>query len=565
MPVELGELLVGCQKLADADLQRARRVQDSTGEGLDTLLVKLGLVSERDLAEALATRLNLPLIKPVDYPDAPVTNGALSPRFLKEARAIPLFEDEQGLTVALANPTDDYVLAALRLATGKPILPRVGIPSELEAAFERLYGSGRSAMGQIVDSIGLADDLTDEEQIQHLKDLASEAPVIRLVNLMIARAVESRASDIHIEPFENRLKVRYRVDGVLREVESPPSRLSAAVISRIKIMAKLNIAERRLPQDGRIQLRAQGKEIDLRVSTVPTLWGESVVMRILDKASVVLDFAVLGFSPRTLGRFLEVLHLPHGIILVTGPTGSGKTTTLYTALQTINTPERKILTVEDPVEYQLEGINQIQVKPQINLTFANALRSIVRQDPDVIMIGEMRDLETAGIAVQSALTGHLVLSTLHTNDAAGSVTRLLDMGVEDYLLTSTINGILAQRLVRLLCTRCRQPYPALPELVEEMRLHRFTDARDVTLYQPVGCEQCGGTGYRGRAAIMEFLVMSDPLRRLVLKHADATELQVEAQQEGMDTMYEDGLRKAVAGLTTIEEVLRVTTQQEQEA
>ncbi len=564
MSVDLGELLVEHQKLADADLQRARRVRDSTGESLETLLVKLGLVSERDLAEALAARLNLPLVRPADYPDAPATNGAISPRFLKESRVVPLFDDEHGLTVAMANPTDEYVLSALRLATGKAILPRVGIPTELETAFERLYGKGRSAMGQIVESIGLADDLTDEEQIQHLKELASEAPVIRLVNLMIARAVESRASDIHIEPFENRLKVRYRVDGVLHEVESPPSRLSAAVISRIKIMAKLNIAERRLPQDGRIQLRAQGKEIDLRVSTVPTLYGESVVMRLLDKASVVLDFPVLGFSPRTLERFLQVLRMPHGIILVTGPTGSGKTTTLYTALQTINTPERKILTVEDPVEYQLEGVNQIQVKPQINLTFANALRAIVRQDPDVIMIGEMRDLETASIAVQSALTGHLVLSTLHTNDAAGSVTRLLDMGVEDYLLTSTINGILAQRLVRLLCAHCRQPYPALPELVEELRLERFSEGREITLYKPVGCEQCSGTGYRGRAAIMEFLVMSDPLRRLVLKHADAGELQAVAQREGMDTMYEDGLRKAVAGSTTIEEVLRVTTQQEQE-
>lgn len=572
MSVDLGELLVAHQKLANADLQRARRVQEGTGESLDTLLLKLGLVSERDLAEALAAQLSLPLVRPADYPDTPVTNGIISPRFLKEARAIPLAEDEeQGLIVAMANPTDEYVLSALRLATGKTIQPQVGIPSELEVAFERLYGSGRSAMGQIVDSIGLADDLTDEEQIQHLKDLASEAPVIRLVNLMVARAVDSRASDIHIEPFENRLKVRYRVDGVLREVESPPSRLSAAVISRIKIMAKLNIAERRLPQDGRIQLRAQGKEIDLRVSTVPTLWGESVVMRILDKASMVLNFEALGFSPHTLKRFLDVLMMPHGIIVVTGPTGSGKTTTLYTALLTLNTPERKILTVEDPVEYQLEGINQIQVKPQINLTFANALRSIVRQDPDVIMIGEMRDLETAGIAVQSALTGHLVLSTLHTNDAAGGVTRLLDMGVDDYLLTSTINGILAQRLVRLLCTHCREPYPALPELVEEMRLYRFAGAHDttpkdtITLYKAVGCEQCGGTGYRGRAAIMEFLLMSDPLRRLVLKHADATVLQAEAQKEGMDTMYEDGLRKAVAGQTTIEEVLRVTTQQEQEA
>ncbi len=564
MSVDLGELLVAHQKLTEADLQRARRVQESAGEALDTLLLKLGLVSERDLAEALAAQLQLPLVRPVDYPETPVTHEALAPRFLKDARVIPLAEDEQGLTVAMANPTDDYVLTALRVATGKTILPQVGVASELEVAFARLYGSGRSAMGQIVDSIGLADDLTDEEQIQHLKDLASEAPVIRLVNLMIARAVESRASDIHIEPFENRLKVRYRVDGVLREVESPPSRLSAAVISRIKIMAKLNIAERRLPQDGRIQLRAQGKEIDLRVSTVPTLWGESVVMRILDKASVVLDFPTLGFSPHTLKRFLNVLSMPHGIIVVTGPTGSGKTTTLYTALQTLNTPERKILTVEDPVEYQLEGINQIQVKAQINLTFANALRSIVRQDPDVIMIGEMRDLETAAIAVQSALTGHLVLSTLHTNDAAGGVTRLLDMGVDDYLLTSTINGILAQRLVRLLCPQCRQPAPALPELVEELRLQRYSDSGEILLYKAVGCEQCGGTGYRGRAAIMEFLTMSDPLRRLVLKHADATVLQAQAQQEGMETLYEDGLRKAVAGVTTLEEVLRVTTQQEQE-
>lgn len=564
MSVDLGALLVAHQKLSEADLQRARRVQEGAGEALDTLLLKLGLVSERDLAEALSAQLQLPLVRPADYPETPASTDHIAPRFLKDARVIPLAEDEQELVVAMANPTDEYILSALHVATGKTIVAQVGIPSELEAAFARLYGSGRSAMGQIVDSIGLADDLTDEEQIQHLKDLASEAPVIRLVNLMIARAVESRASDIHIEPFENRLKVRYRVDGVLREVESPPSRLSAAVISRIKIMAKLNIAERRLPQDGRIQLRAHGKEIDLRVSTVPTLWGESVVMRILDKASVVLDFAALGFSPDTLQRFRDVLAMPHGIIVVTGPTGSGKTTTLYTALQTLNTPERKILTVEDPVEYQLEGINQIQVKAQINLTFASALRSIVRQDPDVIMIGEMRDLETAGIAVQSALTGHLVLSTLHTNDAAGGVTRLLDMGVDDYLLTSTINGILAQRLVRVLCPHCKQAAPALPEVVDELRLQRFSNGEDIQLYKAVGCEQCSGIGYLGRAAIMEFLTMSDPLRRLVLKHADATVLQAQAQQEGMATLYEDGLRKALAGLTTIEEVLRVTTQQEQE-
>ncbi len=558
MTTQLGDLLVERSKLSPTDLGRALRLQAASTDTLDVILVKLGLVSERDVAEALVVQYRTPLVQPDEYPDVPVMEDAFSPRFLKEARVIPLSEDNGHLIVAMANPADTYTLSAIQLASSKSILPRVGIPSEIENAYERLYGGGRSAMGQIVESIGIDNDLANEDDIERLKDLASEAPVIRLVNLMITRAIESRASDIHIEPFENRLKVRYRIDGVMREVESPPARLSAAVISRIKIMARLNIAERRLPQDGRIQLRVQGKEIDMRVSTVPTMHGESVVMRILDKASVVLEFSVLGFSPEMLRRFLEVLMLPHGIILVTGPTGSGKTTTLYTALQKINTPERKILTVEDPVEYQLEGVNQIQVKPQINLTFANALRAIVRQDPDVIMIGEMRDLETAEIAVQSALTGHLVLSTLHTNDAPSSITRLLDMGVEDYLLTSTINGILGQRLVRLLCTECRQPYEALPELIEELRLDRYTTGRPIRLYQAVGCKHCAGIGYLGRAAIMEFLVMTDNLRRLILKHADASELQEAARAEGMHNMYEDGLRKALLGLTTIEEVLRVT-------
>jgi general secretion pathway protein E len=340
-------------------------------------------------------------------------------------------------------------LKALSMASGKTISPQVGVASEIENGIEKLYGVGRSAMGQIIDTLGEGGD--DElEDVEHLRDLASEAPVIRLVNLIMQRAVEARASDIHIEPFENRLKVRYRVDGVLQEVEAPPSSSTAAVISRIKIMARLNIAERRLPQDGRIMHRVQGKELDLRVSTIPTSHGESVVMRILDRESIVLDFDSLGFDEGLKADFVKDLEMPHGIILVTGPTGSGKTTTLYTALSQINTPERKIITVEDPVEYQLEGINQIQAQSSIGLDFAHALRAIVRQDPDVIMIGEMRDLETARIAIQSALTGHLVLSTIHTNDAAGGITRMLDMGVEDYLLTSTVNAILAQRLVRTL-------------------------------------------------------------------------------------------------------------------
>jgi general secretion pathway protein E len=445
------------------------------------------------------------------------------------------------------------------MVTGRTVRPMVAIPTELEAALERLYGSGKSAQSQIIGDVETrVDELAFDADVQQLKDLASEAPVIRLVSLLITNALEMRASDIHVEPFENRLHVRYRIDGVLHDVESPPKRLSAAVISRIKIMANLDIAERRLPQDGRIRLRVQGKEIDLRVSTVPTMHGESVVMRILDKGGVALDFNRLGFEADTLKRFLEALMQPHGILLVTGPTGSGKTTTLYTALDRLNQPDVKILTVEDPVEYQMAGINQIQVKPQIDLTFANALRSIVRQDPDVIMIGEIRDLETAQIAVQSALTGHLVLSTVHTNDAPSTMNRLLDMGVEDYLLTSTIVGILAQRLVRTLCPHCKETYIALPELVEEINLRRFTDEKDITLWHAKGCSQCANTGYIGRISILEMLPITDTLRSMVMKHATATDLRAEAIREGMLTMYEDGLRKALKGVTTFEEVLRVT-------
>ncbi|MGZ8196547.1 MAG: type II secretion system ATPase GspE, partial [Methylosarcina sp.] len=433
-----------------------------------------------------------------------------------------------------------------------------GLLSEIDAALEMQYGEGRSQMDKIVDDLAVEDG--GEEDLEHLKDLASEAPVIKMVNLIMQRAIETKASDIHIEPFEQTLKVRLRIDGVLQDIDAPPVKSTAAVISRIKIMAKLNIAERRLPQDGRIKVQMLGKELDLRVSTIPTMYGESVVIRLLDKESVVLDFATLGFSGSHSEKFLEILAQPHGIILITGPTGSGKSTTLYTALKTLNTAERKIITVEDPVEYQLEGVNQIQAKPQIGLTFASALRSIVRQDPDVIMIGEMRDLETAKIAVQSALTGHLVLSTLHTNDAAGGITRLLDMGLEEYLLTSTVNGILAQRLVRKLCEKCKEGQPASPEIINEMKLRRFVPEGDILLYKPVGCSACGGLGYRGRQAIIEFLVMTDPIRKLVMAHEEAGVIQKLAMDEGMATMYEDGLTKVVKGITTLEEVLRVTTE-----
>ncbi len=547
-------------RLKDVDLARAQRLHTEAGGSLLTLLGRLGLVSERDHADACAAELGLQLLSAKAVPEDPpeLVDGAqpLSVRFLRQFHVLPIGESRGRLHVWMSDPHDDYALDAVRLATGCDIAPAVGLRSEIDDLIERWYGQGRSAMGTIIESAD-GEGGGDVDDVEHLRDLASEAPVIRLVNLVIQRAVELRASDIHIEPFESRLKVRYRVDGVLIDGESPPVNLTAAVISRIKIMARLNIAERRLPQDGRIMLRVQGKELDLRVSTMPTAHGESVVMRLLDRETVVFDFYRLGFTDEFLPQFNKVLDQPHGILLVTGPTGSGKTTTLYTALSQLNTPDVKINTVEDPVEYQIEGINQIQAKPQIGLDFAHALRSIVRQDPDIIMIGEMRDLETARIAIQSALTGHLVLSTLHTNNAAGGITRMLDMGVEDYLLTSTVNGILAQRLVRKLEPTHRVRYAASPEEIERFELRRFQPEGEIVLYRP-GPSAGAPTGYLGRTTIVEFLVMNDTLRRAVMRHAGMGELEQLARESGMRTMYEDGILKALAGETTIEEVLRVT-------
>lgn len=554
----IGDQLVAEGKLSQVDLDRGLLVNENNTNGLGPLLVRLGLVSDRDLATVFAKSYDFPLLGDDDFPDVPIEDCPLSIKFLKEANIIPLAADDDQIVIASADPEDTYSLQAVEMAASRPVTVKVASITQIERAFDHLYGEGQSSMDDIIEEIKDDSDTNGIDSIERLKDLAGEAPIVRLVNLIINRAIELRASDIHIEPFENRLKVRYRIDGVLQESEAPPARSTAAVISRIKIMAKMNIAERRLPQDGRIQLRAQGKKIDLRVSTVPTLYGESLVLRILDKQRVELNLGTLGFDKTIAARLHNILSLPHGIILVTGPTGSGKTTTLYAALQTLNTSDKKILTVEDPVEYQLEGINQIQVKPQIGLNFADALRSIVRQDPDVIMIGEIRDLETARIAVQSALTGHLVFSTLHTNDAGSSITRLLDMGVEDYLLTSTLNGILAQRLVRTLCKECREAYAPVPELIEELQLDNYTTQSDISLYKASGCEHCADTGYYGRSVITELMILSEPIRRLILAHADGTKIQSTAHEEGMDTMKIDGLKKALRGITTIEEVTRVT-------
>ncbi|MBY8953890.1 Flp pilus assembly complex ATPase component TadA [Pseudomonas carnis] len=532
--------------LKTADLERAQRLSTEPGDLLG-LLTRLGLVSEVELARAWANLLDAPLLLADAAPPLLDPLPVLTERFMRHYQVVPMGWHQGGLRVMASNPAQWYPFQALAYACEVPVWLAVGSRNDVETLIERYYGQGRSAMGSLIENLDEQGGVL--EDIEHLKDMASEAPVIRLVNLILQRAVEQRASDIHIEPFENQLKVRYRIDGVLHDAEAPPASSSAAVISRVKIMARLDIAERRLPQDGRIMLRIQGKALDLRVSTVPTSFGESVVMRLLDRQTVQFDFPSLGFDGPRLAAFQDLLARPHGILLVTGPTGSGKTTTLYTALSQLNTAERKIITVEDPVEYQLEGINQIQVKPAIGLDFAGALRAIVRQDPDVIMIGEIRDLETCRIAVQSSLTGHLVLSTLHTNSAAASITRLLDMGVESYLIASTVSGILAQRLVRRLDPATRVAFQAPAELIKEHGLDRLTEQRPILLYRG---------DYHGRSALTELLVMNDELRGLLMGHADAASLEHAARRAGLRTLYEDGLRQALAGVTSLEEVLRVT-------
>ena len=525
--------------------------------------IKPGLLTSDRFRIAAETFYGVKSATEDDFPKEPALYENLSVQFMKESKFIPGPMENNTLTVIMADPYDYYAIDAIRLATKKKIQVLFGQEAKILEAIERSYGAGGSSMEKIFEDMDSIPDLQaeGEENVDQLRDMASEGPVIRLVNLIITRAIERRASDIHLEPFEDNFRVRYRVDGVLHDVESPPKRLQAAIISRIKIMAKLNIAERRLPQDGRIMLRVKGKEIDFRVSTVPTIHGESIVLRILDKSSIVLDIMKLGFGRDTLKAFQELIQHPHGIILVTGPTGSGKTTTLYCALEKINSPDKKIITVEDPVEYQLKGINQIQVKPAINLTFANALRSIVRQDPDVILIGEIRDSETAQIAIHSALTGHLVLSTLHTNDAPSAITRLINMGMEDYLLSSTIIGILAQRLVRTACPYCREPSSPDPAILQEMKMDGV-NPEEIRVFDVKGCPQCGNTGYWGRVGIYELLQVTEDIQKLILEKRDANLIKERARKAGMRTLRQDGWLKVREGITTVSEVLRVSQEEQ---
>jgi general secretion pathway protein E len=556
-----GRWLTGTGLLSEAELARADAHRQSTGERLPAVLVRLGLSSAEEVGQALARHLEIPYVGRDEFPSSPPFLQRLSPQYMRQYRFCPLTVEDGVLVVACADPTDPTVVDELRGALGIDVRLAAATETSILEAIERYFGAGSTAVQKVIETIG-DDDRGDEaggEDLTSLRDMAFDAPVVRLVNLLIENAIKANASDIHIEPFEDTLRVRYRIDGVLFDAETPPKRLRAAITSRIKIMAELNIAERRLPQDGRIRMGLEGRRLDIRVSTIPTLHGESVVMRILDRAAILMPLDHLGFDERARRAIERVIGLPHGMLLVTGPTGSGKTTTLYGALDKINSPDKKIITIEDPVEYQLRGVNQIHVKPKIGLTFAAGLRHIVRQDPDVIMVGEIRDVETADIAIHAALTGHLVFSTLHTNDAPGALTRLLDMGVEPYLVASVLEGVLAQRLVRLICQDCRMPYEPDAGELRALGVDRLPAA--ARLSRGTGCDSCRGTGYRGRTGIYEFMGMSEDLRGLTLRKISGHEMRQRAVAEGMATLRQDGWAKCCLGITTVDEVLRVTREE----
>jgi general secretion pathway protein E len=559
----IGQVFLERGLIDEEELRTALNLQADSREKLGKLLVDLGYVSERDCLAVVSEHLGIPTLSGAEYPSVPVLENVLTFRFMKQCKFVPVALENNVLTLAMTDPLDSPTLDSVRQSTGYQVRALLGAESEIMDILEKFYGSAASTLGRIIEGIdeGNIENLSDEiEDIEQLKDLASEAPVIRLVNLLISKAIEGRASDIHIEPFEKDLKVRYRIDGILHDIESPPKKLKAALISRVKIMSKLNIAERRLPQDGRIKLKVLGKDIDLRVSTLPTLYGESVVMRILDKSNTSLyDIRSLGFPEDSLREFESLIHRPHGIFLVTGPTGSGKTTTLYSALSSINLPDKKIITIEDPIEYQIDGVNQIHVNSQIGLTFAAGLRHIVRQDPDVIMIGEIRDLETAEIAIRAALTGHLVFSTLHTNDAPSAITRLIDMGAEDYLIASSLLGVLAQRLVRVICPSCRTEVFPVPEMLDEIGFRRG-DRRNGPdrFYEGRGCDKCSNTGFVGRVGIYELMTINDDIRKLTVGKADSNQIRKKAIENGMRPLRDDGWLKVQQGISSIAEILRVS-------
>ncbi|GBE06064.1 type II secretion system protein E [bacterium BMS3Abin10] len=558
----LGEILLEWKLITPEKLDVALKEQAALGKThkLGQILVNLGFISEHDVFRALSFQLGLQYLKFSEFPRTIPEGSYPTVKFLKEYKLVPIGIENNKMRVAMSDPLDEYALEALRVFSGKPFEIVLGSEKDILEAIEQYFGANvqmTTIMEGMREEEMEADVVELEEDVHHLRDMAFEAPIVKLVNMLITRAVEGRASDIHIEPFESNVKIRYRIDGALNELDPLPKRIQAAVISRIKIMSRLNIAERRLPQDGRIKLRVSGRDVDLRVSSMPTIYGESIVMRILDSSSALIDLEHLGFPGDTQPGYRKLITLPYGMLLVTGPTGSGKTTTLYASLSEINLSDKKIITIEDPIEYQIEGINQIQVKPRIGLTFANGLRHIVRQDPDIIMVGEIRDIETAEISIHSALTGHLVFSTLHTNDAPGALTRLLDMGIENFLVSSSLAGVLAQRLVRVICRSCKEPFTPRKEIIEKIGAL----GPDITTYHGTGCEECRNTGYRGRTGIFELMIMTEDIRKLVVDKTGSDVIRQKAISQGMATLRESGWQKVKDGLTTVEEVLRVTQEE----
>jgi general secretion pathway protein E len=553
---DFGNFLIAENIVDHIVLERATSAARKTGERLDRVLTKLGLVSESNLAAALSKFLCLEVARPGELPLERLLPDLIEADFVRRNRVLPLALEGGTLSVGVTDPLNVEPIRALAYLTNLKVNVRVFVPADFEKSFDALYAVRASDPDNRSPGLGEASEL----DVQRLRDIASEAPVIRLVNQIIAGAVEARASDIHIKPNVDQVVVRYRIDGMLRTAQVLDPALRAAVTSRLKIMAKLDIAERRMPQDGRIKIAIRGIDIDFRVSTIPTIFGESVVLRILDRTRVALDFAELGFSADQISALRGLLQEPNGIILVTGPTGSGKTTTLYTALSSLNSTERNVFTVEDPIEYQLNGINQVQVQTEIGLDFPHALRSILRQDPDIIMIGEIRDLETARIAIQSSLTGHLVLSTLHTNSAAAAITRLIDIGVENYLLASTVKGVVAQRLVRKLCRHCAREHQQADHWSGELArtVHGIERYGEPTILEAVGCTECAGIGFSGRSTIAEVLLIDPGLHGLILSSASDDQIGKAARTRGMLSMYETGSIRVWRGETTIDEVLRAT-------
>lgn len=555
----LGESLVEQKLISEDDLKKALSESQKTGEILRRSLVKLGMVSEEDIIAFYEEQLGIPHVDLGNYLIDAKTILFLPEALAKRYQAVPLFKSGDTLTVAMADPLNVIALDELHLKTNFNIEPVVANEVDVKKAINQYYGVGGS-IEEIIKSIDMGavaiSEKEEEVSLEQLHTIAEEAPIIKLVNLIIMQALGDGASDIHVEPEHDALRVRIRVDGIMRDVTPIPRHLQAAVLSRLKIMSDMNIAVKRMPQDGRFQINIEGKQIDVRASAFPTVFGENLVMRLLDTSSILLTLEQLGFSPENFKMFKSLIEKPHGIILVTGPTGSGKTTTLYSALNAINTPDKNILTLEDPVEYQLKGIRQSQINPKAGMTFASGLRSILRQDPDVILVGEIRDKETAEIAIQSALTGHLVFSTLHTNDAPGALTRLTEMGIEPFLTSSSILGVLAQRLVRTICNNCKTEYKPTPKLLAELGIKEGRE--EIKFFKGKGCNVCKNSGYRGRIAIFELMSLDDKIKDLILARSSSQAIKRAAQDNGMRTLREDGLRKVMQGITTIDEVLRVT-------